>query len=259
MARTGVIASGAFVVQLLALSPALAQDKGLDVATKVDQAWSGYKGEESEVEFELLDAQGNKVIRGMRGKVREKGTATEEAVWTIAWPADLKGTRLLTWSHRTSDDDQWLYLPSIKRVKRISSSGRSGLFIGSELSYEDLVNMVWVQKYKYKYLKDQAVGKRKTWVVERYPVDRDSGYSKQVVWFDQEYLLPLRVDFYDRKGVMLKTATFKEFKKYGDKWRSDRMEVVNRQTGKKTNVSIKKRQLGKTLADGDFTPENLSN
>ena len=259
MTKIGTIASAAFVLQIAAPLAAQAQDKGLEVATKVDKAWAGYKGEEAEMEFELIDARGEKVMRSMRGKVREKGTATEEAVWTITWPADLKGTRLLTWSHRKSDDDQWLYLPSIKRVKRISSSGRKGSFIGSELSYEDLVNVTWVENYKHKYLKDQTVGKRQTWVLERYPVDKDSGYSKQIVWFDKEYLLPLRVDFYDRKGALLKTGMFKEFKKYGGKWRADRLEVVNRQTGKKTNVTTKKRELGKSFSEADFTPENLQN
>lgn len=259
MTKIAIVASTAFVLQLPALAPASADDKGLQIATKVDRAWSGYKGEQNEMDFELIDAHGDKVTRSMRGKLREKGGTTEEAVWTISWPADLKGTRLLTWSHRKADDDQWLYLPSIKRVKRISASGRKGSFIGSELSYEDLVNVTWVENYTYKYQKDQAVGKRQTWVVDRFPVDKDSGYSKQTVWFDTEYLFPLRVDFYDRKGALLKTAIFKDFKKYGSKWRSDRMEVVNRQTGKKTNVTIKKRELGKSFPDGDFTPENLQN
>jgi glycosyltransferase involved in cell wall biosynthesis len=247
------------VLQLSVLLPAHADKKGFDVARKVDRAWSGYKGEKAEMVFELIDGRGNKVTRKMHGIMRENGRETEQAVWTISWPADLKGMRLLTWSHRTSDDDTWIYLPSIKRVKRISASGRSGSFMGSELSYEDLLNFAWVESYKHKFVRDQKVGPRQTWVVERYPVNRESGYSKLVVWFDTSYLLPLRVDYYDRKGALLKTSMFKGFKKYKGKWRADRVEVVNRQTGKKTNVIFKARTLGGTFSDQQFVPGSLKN
>jgi hypothetical protein len=256
----GLVVPGALGLQLLAIGPAAAgpaEDKGLDIATKVDKAWGGYKSEENDLELELVSATGEKVVRKISGKMREAGADSEQTILTITWPADQKGTRLLTWSHRRKDDDQWLFLPSIQRVKRISARGRSGSFLGSEFAYEDLVNTSWVENYKFTYQRDQTVGSRQTWVVERVPRDKDSGYSKQVVWFDQEYLSALRVDSYDRKGKLLKTASFKSFEKYNGKWRSDRIDVVNRQTGKKSSVTWKKRSLGKTFSDDEFSPAGL--
>lgn len=251
---------GAMGLQLVALPVASAdKKKGLEIAKKVDKAWVGYKGETMELELELISATGQRVVRKMEGKAREEGTDSEQMKMTITWPADQKGTHLLTWSYRKKYDDQWLYLPSIQRVKRISSKSRSGSFMGSELAYEDLSNTAWVEKFDHDYLRDQKVGARDTWVLDRVPRDKESGYSKQTVWIDKEYLHPIRVEFYDRKGKLLKVGSFKSFKKYGGKWRADRFEVANRQTGKKSNVVWKKRSMGQTYSGEEFLPEELEN
>ena len=253
-----LVASCTSVLALLA-GPAGAQDKkGHEIGVKLDKAWTGYKGEQNELELVLINASGGKITRKMSGKMMEQGS-DEKTLTTITWPADLKGTHLLTWNHRKEDNDQWLYLPSIQRVKRISSRGQSGSFMGSEFAYEDLVNVWWIEKYKYKFIRDQKVGPRQTWVVERYPNDRDSSYSKQVVWVDKEYLSALRIDFYDRKGKLLKTGSFKSFKKYGDRWRADQIDMTNHQTGKKSSVIWKKRAMGKSFSDDDFAPGKLGN
>lgn len=254
-----LVVPAAACLQLLSLPSAAADgdEKGMEIGGKVDKAWSGYQSEENELDLELVGAGGDSVTRKMRGRMRESGS-DEQAIITITWPADQKGTRLLTWNHRGKDDDQWLYLPSVQRVKRISARGQTGSFMGSEFSYEDLVNFWWIDKFQYKYIRDQKVGPRDTWLVERYPRDRDSGYSKQVMWIDKEYLTALRADFYDRKGTLLKSASFKSFKKYGTRWRSDRIEMVNRQTGKKSNVIWKQRTWGKSFSEDEFSPTALA-
>ena len=251
-----LLCPGALGLQLLALAPAAADPKGAQIGSTVDKAWGGYKSEETELDLELIDAGGQKVTRTMRGKAREAGS-DEQSVITIDWPGNISGTRLLTWNHRGKDNDQWLYLPSIKRVKRISARGQSGSFMGSEFSYEDLVNFWWVEKYDYKFVKDQKVGARDTWLVERTPKSKDSGYSKQIMWIDKEYLGALRCDFYDRKGKLLKTAMWKSWKKYGTKWRADRVEMSNKQTGKSSNGIWKTRSWGTMFNNHQFDPTVL--
>jgi Outer membrane lipoprotein-sorting protein len=255
---TALVVPFAVGVLTIGAAPAAADKKGQEIGVKVDKAWSGYKGEDSEIDLELVSPSGDKAVRRMIGKAREDGS-DEQSVMTITWPADQKGTRLLTWNHRKTDDDQWLYMVSIQRVKRISARGQTGSFMGSEFAFEDLVNVWWVDKYDWKFIKDVKVGARDTWLVERVPKDHDSGYSKQVVWIDKEYLSALRMDFYDRKGKLFKTALFKSFKKYGDKWRSDRIEMDNKQTGKKSNCVWKKRAMGKSIPAGEFSPDSLGN
>lgn len=256
--RLALVLAPVLGLQLLALRPAVADEqKGTEIGSKVDKAWSGYKTEENQLDLELIATGGDAVTRKMQGRLRETG-GDEQSLITIVWPADQKGTRVLTWNHRAKDDDQWLYLPSVQRVKRISARGQTGSFMGSEFSFEDLVNFWWLDKFKYNYVRDQKVGPRDTWVVERTPKDPDSGYSKHVLWIDKEYLAALRCDFYDRKGKLLKTASFKSFKKYGTKWRADRIEMVNRQTGKKSNIVWKVREWGKSFSEDEFSPTAIA-
>ena len=245
-------------VQLAAASVASADEKrGIEIGSKVDRTFTGYKGEVSDVELTLVNAAGESATRKMSGKLFEAGNI-EKGLITLTWPADQKGVILLTWDYRDKDDDQWLYLPSVKRTKRISSSGRTGSFLGSEFTYEDMLRPWGVEKYRWNYIKDQKVGSNNTWVVERFPKDKHSGYSKQVAWIDMKYVAPLRVDYFDRKGKLLKSARFKDYKRYNDKWwRPDRIEMSNVQTGKKSTFVWKSRTLGKSFADEQFSPDAL--
>ena len=258
--RTRALLISAACSQLVAIQLAGADEKrGLEIGTKVDNAFSGYKGDESAIELELINAEGDRVTRKMTGWLFESG-ATEKALFTITWPADQKGIHLLTWDYRDREDDQWLYLPSMKRIKRISARGRTGSFLGSEFSYEDMMRPWAVEKYRFNHLRDQKVGSRQTWVIEAFPRDKYSGYSKQIVWVDAKYVAPLRIDYYDRKGKLLKSATFKQYKQYNGRWwRAGRIEMVNHQTGKKSNFVWASRALGKSFSDDQFASGSLGN
>ena len=118
-------------------------------------------------------------------------------------PRDIKGTAFLSFTHAVGADDQWLYLPALKRVKRISSNNKSGPFLGSEFAYEDFSSQE-VAKYKYKYLRDEEYKDMPCFVLERYPVDKNSGYTRQIGWIDQaEYRLQ-KIESYDRKDELWK-------------------------------------------------------
>jgi outer membrane lipoprotein-sorting protein len=172
-------------------------------------------------------------------------------------PADVKGTAFLTFSHVTSLDDQWLYLPSLKRVKRISSKNKSGPFMGSEFAYEDIASDE-VEKYTYVYLRDESCDDMDCFVIERRPVDPNSGYTRQEVWIDKQEYRPQQVVYYDRKDALLKTLTFHEYRQYLDKfWRALRMEMVNHQTGKSTTLSWSDYRFRTGLTDRDFDQNSL--
>jgi hypothetical protein len=258
MFRTRALAllTGAVLLLVAGRLAGADEKKGVDVATKIDKAARGYVGQEFDIELKLISANGSSVVRKMNGKMREDG-ADDKMLLTITFPLDQKGTRLLSWGHRGSDDDQWLYLPSIKRVKRISATNRSGSFLGSEFAYEDLVNPWDAGRYKHNYVADKTVASHDTWVCERTPKDKNSGYSKEIVWYDKKYMSALRIEYYDRKGKLLKTADFKDYKKYGNKWYADRIVVVNRQTGKSSEMTWKKRSVNVSQSDDAFSPERI--
>lgn len=233
------------------------EEKGLAITKKVDAANTGYGTETSKMEMILINAHGDKTTRKMKMKTKETSNDGDKSLSEFEWPADVNGTKMLTWTHKKEDDDQWLYLPSIKRVKRISSKDRSGSFMGSEFSYEDLGSQE-VEKYTYKFIKDETIDGKPHWVVERVPVGK-SGYSKQISWINQEVMNPTKIEYYDRKGDLLKTATFKDYKKFGKFWRIGGIEMVNHQTKKQSALTWSDRQLGQSISDSSFESAALEN
>ena len=154
-------------------------------------------------------------------------------------------------------DDQWLYLPALKRVKKISSNNKSGPFMGSEFAFEDLSSQE-VEKYTYKYLGDDVLDGINCFMLERDPVDPKSGYTVQIVWIDKEDYKPLKVDYYDRKSSLLKTLTFSNYKQYLDKyWRASEMNMVNHQTGKSTQLIWSDYKFATGLTERDFDKNSL--
>jgi outer membrane lipoprotein-sorting protein len=232
------------------------EQKGLEIAKKVDAYNDGYKGESSRMEMVLVNAHGDRTTRKMRSAQIEKAGDGDRSRIEFEWPADVKGTRMLTWSHKRGNDDQWLFLPAINRVKRISSNNKSGSFMGSEFAYEDLGSQE-VEKYVHKYVGDEAQDGRKTWKIERVPVEKDSGYSKLVTWIDQQYMQPLKIQYFDRKGELLKTATFGGYEKFGKWYRPGSIAMVNHQTKKESHLTWRERKLGVELREKDFDSDNL--
>ena len=235
-------------------TPALAEtpeQKGLAVATKIDKANEGFKTDVSKVQMDLINRHQDRIRRTMTIDTVEGQTDGDKSKVEFLTPADVNGTKLLTWTHKKGDDDQWLYMPAIKRIKRISSRNKSGSFMGSEFAYEDMSSQE-VEKYTYKYIKDAELEGRKVWMYERVPVDKRSGYTRQIVWADQEYMNALKVEYYDRKNELLKTATFKDYKKFGKFWRVGTIDMFNHQTKKRSTLVWKSRSLGDSLDDDDF-------
>jgi outer membrane lipoprotein-sorting protein len=249
----GLLAAPTLRSVALAASP---EEQGAQIARKVD-AWNdGYKTESSNMEMVLINAHGDRTSRKLASQTLEVAGEGDRSRIEFEWPADVKGTRMLTWTHRKGDDDQWLFLPAINRVKRISAGNKSGSFMGSEFAYEDLASQE-VDKYKHKLLGEEALNGRKTWKLERTPVDPRSGYSKQTLWIDQQYMQGVKIDYYDRKGELLKTLTLEGMKPYGKWFRADKLVMVNRQTKKESHLTFANRKLGAEIKAKDFESDGL--
>ena len=176
-------------------------------------------------------------------------------------PRDVKGTAFLSFSHPVGADDQWLYLPALKRVKRISSRNKSGPFMGSEFAYEDLASFE-VEKYTYKFLREEACPSASPtdncFVIEQYPVDKYSGYTRLINWIDTAEYRSWKIEFYDRRNSLLKTLTVADFKQYLNKyWRATAMTMENHQTKKTTLLKWDEYQFQTGLTDADFNKNTL--
>lgn len=234
-----------------------AEDKGLAIAKEASARDSGWKDNTAELTMTLKNKQGESSSREMRAKSLEVPGDGDKSLMIFNTPADVKGTALLSFAHKTADDEQWLYLPALKRVKRIASDNKSGPFMGSEFAYEDITPQE-VEKYTYKYLRDEKAGGQDGVVFERYPVDKNSGYTKQIVWMDKAHSRIHKIEYYDRKGAHLKTLTFKGYKAYGKYWRAAEMDMTNHQTGKSTDLAWKSYQFGTGLTERDFDQNALA-
>ncbi|EGA69494.1 hypothetical protein VISI1226_18316 [Vibrio sinaloensis DSM 21326] len=239
---------------LLALSGQVyaTAELGLEIATERKARDLGWRDSVATMEMVLKNAQGESSTRAMRLKSFEMANDGDKGLTIFDQPRDVKGTAFLNHSHTTQADDQWLYLPALKRVKRISSRNKSGPFMGSEFAYEDLSSFE-LEKYTFNYLKDEQVNGDDSYVLEQIPTDKNSGYTKQLVWLDKAHYRPLKIEFYDRKGSLLKTLTFADYKQYLNQyWRSHTMAMVNHQTGKSTLLKTSELAFKTGLKEKDF-------
>ncbi len=233
-------------------------ERGLAIAVEADRRDAGFGDYRADLKMILRNRHGEESTRELRNRVLEQDTDGDKSLVIFDRPRDVKGTAFLTFSHKTGNDDQWLYLPALKRVKRISSSNKSGPFMGSEFAYEDISSQE-VEEYTYKYLREEPLDGRDMLVIERYPTDPKSGYTRQTLWIDQDEYRTWKVEYHDRKDALLKTLTYHDYEQYLDRyWRPDRMAMINHQTGKSTDLLWENYEFRKGYGDGDFDRASLS-
>ena len=235
-------------------------EKGLEISREADRRDLGFGDSVASMEMILKNASGQTSTRELSLKtleVADEGDG-DKILSVIESPPDVRGTALLTFTHINEQDDQWLYLPALKRVKRISSANKSGPFLGSEFAYEDLASQE-VAKYTHRYVGDEPCGDGlQCFVIERVPVYRHSGYARQLTWIDHDEYRFWKVDFYDRKNDLLKTLTFSDYRQYLDQfWRALVLDMHNHQTGKSTRLSYTDLQFRVGLTEADFTRNAL--
>lgn len=228
------------------------EEIGLAIMTESKKRNEGWGDSTAEMVMILRNKQGDESVRQMEIKSLEVVGDGDKGLTVFNEPRDIKGTAFLSFSHVLEPDEQWLYLPALKRVKRIASQNKSGPFMGSEFAYEDLSSFE-VEKYRYKYLGEEPCGDQSCFVVESVPVDRFSGYSKQIVRLDQSEYRAWKVDFYDRRDQLRKSLELSDYKLYLDKyWRPLTQSMVNHVTGKSTVVKMNNIKFNTGLSDTDF-------
>lgn len=243
-----------FPIQALALT---AEERGLQIITELDKRDTGFGDSKAELKMRLINRAGDESLRSLKMNTLEVIGDGDKSLIVFHSPRDIKGTAFLSYTHALVPDEQWLYLPALKRVKRISSSNKSGPFLGSEYAFEDLTSFE-VAKYKYKYLRDEEAEGIACYVIELIPQYQHSGYTKEVAWIDKERYIAIKVDYYDRKESLLKTQLFKDYKQYLNQyWRAGEQLMTNHQNGKKTALLWENYQFGKGLTDRDFDKNTL--
>ncbi len=256
MTRSTLLGLAAALMPVLAaaLTP---EEQGLAIVQEAERRNQGYGDAAVTLVMILRNRQGEESSREIRSRVMEVPGDGDKSLVIFDRPKDVSGTALLTVGHKTVDDERWLYLPGLKRVKRIASNNQSAPFMGSEFAYEDIGTRT-LEKYSYKFLREEKFDGLDCWVSEIYPKDRNSAYTRQIGWLDKAEYRPLKVEFYDRKATLLKTLQLKDYQKHLDKyWRPGRLEMVNHQTGKSTTLLFKDYRFGNGYTERDFDQTSL--
>lgn len=189
------------------------EEKGLTIAKAIKASNLGWKDSETSLKLVLRNAAGQESTRELRTKSLEIDNDGDKSLSIFDHPRDVKGTAFLSFSHTTGADDQWLYLPALKRVKRIASRNKSGPYMGSEFAYEDLASFE-VEKYTYKLLGEKPCAGGTCYELEQYPVDKYSGYTRLINLVDKDEYRSWQTTYYDRKNTLLKTLTVNNYKLY---------------------------------------------
>mgnify|MGYP001096732493 CR=1 FL=1 len=257
--KTFVLAASTFVTTSFAVWAEDLEQKGFDVVARADRSDRGFGDSRVGLRMIMRNAAGVETNRTLEITTLELADESvgDKSLIVFDTPRDIDGTALLSHAKILKPDDQWLYLPALKRVKRISSANKSGPFVGSEFAFEDITGQE-LNKYTYKWIREEACGEFTCDVVERYPLYKNSGYSKQVGWIDQTHFQPRKLEYFDRRGDLLKTQTFEKYKQYDGKyWRAGVFTMKNHKTNKSTDLVFSDYQFAVGVKESDFVKNTL--
>ena len=236
------------------------EQQGFDIAARSDRTDVGFNDSRVALQMILRNAAGQQSTRSLEIATLEKpdeSVGDKSLVW-FDTPRDIEGTALLSHARILDPDDQWLYLPALKRVKRIASSNKSGPFVGSEFAFEDFT-AIELNKFDYRLIGTEDLDGMTLDVLERLPRYENSGYSKQIAYVDQEVFQIRKVEFYDRRGDLLKVLVFEDYRQYDNGvWRAHKLRMENVQTNKQTDLIYQDYAFNLGLSAKDFVKGRLS-
>lgn len=183
---------------------------GLEIARKVEQRWTGRD----------MRAEGTMILRDPKGQERKregltlqkryygKGGWDQKVLTVFVFPPDLKDTGILSWDYTDpkKDSDQWLWVPSLKKIRRVSGASKEDSFMGSEYLYEDLT-VRQPERDNHRILRKEMMQGKTAYVLETTPKEKDYVYSKKVRWIWDRIWVEPKIEYCDRKGELLKTLT----------------------------------------------------
>ena len=219
--------------------------------------------EETNVRMQIVNRSGKSKERQLSIFSFQMPDGLSKGLIKFTGPADIRDVGLLTWEQpKEKDDDQWLYIPAARRVKRIASGGKKNAFMGTDLAFEDL-RPENLDAHNYKLVKNESIDGHDCYVIESTPSTsketKESGYGKRVFWIRKDILVTLKTEFFDKKDRLIKVGTSKELVSLsGDIYRINRSETETVRKKTKTVMIIEGRNLEPNFDESFFSQQNLS-
>lgn len=244
------------VAMILSIQNVNAQLNGQQIMEKVYYNPTG-DDIQGQLTMNLINKQGETRTRQLKQFIKTEKSIEKKIMFFMA-PADVKGTSFMNWSYTDGkDDDQWIYLPALKRTKRISSDGKSDYFMGSDFTYDDLGDR-HPDDDNHTLIREESIQGKECYVVESTTKDEDYMYSKTITWVMKDNFLGLKREFYDESGKLLKVLTIKKFEKISGFWTILETEMENVQRNHKTQMIFSGVLINQGVADSKFTERSMT-
>jgi predicted RND superfamily exporter protein/outer membrane lipoprotein-sorting protein len=248
----GVLLSMSIPRDALAVSAVEIMEKNFVVGKYADST--------AETTMTLTNKSGQQRIRKTFGTTKlEPNGLDNKRMTRFLEPADVKGTVSLLVEHSEKDDDIWIYLPSVKKVRRLISSNKKDSFVGTDFSYGDVIGHK-VKEWNHNIVKEEDADGKSCYVIESSPKDAtikaNTGYSKRITWIQKDNFVTIKSAFYDEAGELLKEARYSHYKEVDPvkkKWQAGVLEARNVQTGHSTNITIDNFKVNVGVKDDYFT------
>ncbi|MCK5137098.1 MAG: outer membrane lipoprotein-sorting protein [Bacteroidales bacterium] len=206
----------------------------------------------SDLTMTLINKSGAQRVRKIKQFTKDLGDV-EKSIMFFLSPADVKNTSFMSWSYDSDQsDDQWIYLPALKKTKRISSHSKNDYFMGSDFTYDDLGDRK-LEADTHKLLREETMDGKECYVIESVSKDEDYMYFKTLVWVDKSNFLGVQKEFYDEDEDLLKILTIKEVEKISGIWVIINSEMKNVQKNHKTTIILSNIQINTGFAASKFT------
>jgi len=244
------------LLMILMIQPLNAEITGKQI---MEDVYNNPTGDDmqGELTMTLTNKQGESRVRTLKQYIKY-GDEMDKKIMFFMAPADVRGTSFMNWSYADGrDDDQWIYLPALKRTKRISSDGKSDYFMGSDFTYDDLGDR-HPDEDTHTLLREETHEGKACWVVESIPKEEDYMYSKTIIWVMKDNYLGLRREFYDEDGDLLKILTIHKFDNIDGFWTILETEMKNVQKDHKTNMAFNNVQINQGIPDSRFTERSMT-
>jgi len=174
-------------------------------------------------------------------------------------PASVRGTRFLTIENLGRDNDQWIFLPALGRVRRIAAAEGSGSFVGSDFSYDDIAAADRrADLDTHRLLRTELLGGRDCYVIESIPRDAGFQYSRMIQWIDRENYVPHRVELFDRRGTLVKVLEVLELREVQGRVSAVSTRMSTLAAGTSTTINVMELRYDSPIPEGVFTTNFLA-
>ena len=221
----------------------------------IDKVYNRPAGDDqtSDLTMTLVNKNGDERVRKIKQFTKDFGDV-EKSIMFFTAPADVKNTSFMNWTYDddSKSDDQWIYLPALKKVKRISSDSKSDYFMGSDFTYDDLGDRK-LDDDTHKLLRSETIDGVDYYVVESIPKDEDYMYSKTITWIRKDNFIGLKKEFYDEDGELLKILKIKKFEKMSGIYVITLSEMENKQKDHRTSMKLDNVKINTGIPSSKFT------